>query len=480
VKKTTSSLYRSLKNYITGEKHSFHTPGHKAGAAFDGQFRHFLQKNIFNLDITVTPFVDSIHNPVGCLKKTSDRIASLYGARGSFLLANGSTSGNLAAFLALFSDGDSVLISRNIHKSVISACVISGIYPVWMSPRILPGGIICEITSADVLKYLKLYPEVKGVFITSPTYNGVVTDVDKISEVCRRAGKTLIVDEAWGPHLKFAGDGNLSAVNFADCVIHSFHKIFPVFSQGSILHVCSASIDKDSVKNAVSLLTTTSPFYPMLLTMDYAAGILEMKGRKIVEKMMRLGDYAVSKLRELPCMEVFNSSDLPEIYGWDSSKITVDFRELGLTGFFVQDFLKNFGIGIDCANPFNIIATLGFGNTGKDVDALIRALGKLPRKKPIKFTNFPLPETPQEIVLSPREVYTKYAKKKISLKKAAGQISACTIAPYPPGIPVLLPGERITKEVVEYLKLIDRFRWSVFGEGKKTKRRLESVSVIDV
>ncbi len=480
MKKASSSLYLTLKNYISGEKHSFHTPGHKAGAAFDGKFRNFLRKNIFALDITVTPFVDSIHNPVGCLKNTADRIASLYGARKSFFLANGSTSGNLAAFLSLFSDGDSVLISRNVHTSVISACVISGIYPVWMAPRILPSGITCEVTSVEVLKYLKLYPEVKGVFITSPTYNGVITDVAQISDVCRRFGKILVVDEAWGPHLKFAGDGNLSAVNSADCVIHSFHKIFPVFSQGSILHVCSSSTDVDSVGNAVSLLTTTSPFYPMLLTIDYATEILEKRGKKNTEKMMSLGDYAVSRIRRLPFMRALDSSVLPENYGWDSSKITVDFREIGLTGFFVQNFLKKYGIGIDCATPLNIIAVLGFGNTEKDVDALVSAFKKLPHKKPIKFVNFRLPDTPPEIVLSPREVYTKHAKKKISLERAAGRISACTIAPYPPGIPVLFPGERITKEVIKYLKMIDRFRRSVFGYGKKTDDGLEFVSVIDV
>ncbi|MBU3955323.1 aminotransferase class I/II-fold pyridoxal phosphate-dependent enzyme [bacterium] len=469
-----------MKKYITGEKHSFHTPGHKAGRAFDEKFRKFMQDNLFALDITATPFVDSIHNPSATLLETQRRISRLYETKDSFILTNGSTSGNLAAFISLFSDGDSVLISRNSHKSVIAACIISGVYPVWMTPRIIKNGITCEVNSEDVERYLNSYPEAKGVFITSPTYHGIITDLENIAKVCRKYKKLMIVDEAWGPHLFFSGDKTLSAVNYADCVIHSFHKILPVFSQGSVIHICSDVPDRENVEKAVSLLTSTSPFYPTLMTLDYCSLMMKRKGARMVEKMQALGNLATSDIRKIPLGYALDSSDLPEDYRMDTSKVTVDFRDRGLTGFFIQNYLMKFGIGVDCANPLNVIATLGLGNNKGDITALTEALKTLPIKKPIKFTGFRFPETPAEIALTPREVYMQYTKKKMLLSESEGQICAETIAPYPPGIPVLLPGERITAEVIEYLEMIDRFKWSVFRHGKKTKNKLEFISVIEV
>jgi len=258
VKKNCNSFFLSLKNYAGWERHSFHTPGHKAGQAFEKNFRKILQEKIFEFDITVTPFVDSIHEPKSVIKNLQEGICALYGVNKSFILVNGSTQGNLAAFLSLFKDGDTVLISRNIHMSVISACVISGIYPSWMNPPILKNGVIGEVSAKDVQNYINYYPEAKGVFITSPTYNGIITELEKIAEICHKEKKLLIVDEAWGPHLQF-WKKEYSAVNFADIVIHSFHKIFPTFSQGSILHICSDRVDTSKVEKAISILTTTSP-----------------------------------------------------------------------------------------------------------------------------------------------------------------------------------------------------------------------------
>ena len=474
------TLLSAMKKYIAMEKHSFHTPGHKAGRAFDRQFRNVIKNDLFSFDITATPFVDSIHDPSGPLLETARRISELYDVKKSFLLVNGSTTGNLAAFISLFRDGDSVLISRNSHKSVIGACILSGVYPVWMNPRVLKNGITCEVNSEQVDRYLSSFPEVKGVFVTSPTYHGIITDLEDIAKVCRKHKKILIVDEAWGPHLFFSEDKTLSAVNYADCVIHSFHKLLPVFSQGSVMHICSHNINIEAVEKAVSILTTTSPFYPMLMTLDYCSMMMKRKGPKLVEKMLALGNLAISDIRKMPLGYAMDSSDLPEGYRMDTSKVTIDFRDRGLTGFFLQKHLMKSGIGIDCANPLNVIATLGLGNTKADISALLTALKNLPQKRPIKFTGFRFPETPAEIVLTPREVYTRYQKKKMPLTESEGQICAETIAPYPPGIPVLLPGERITAEVIEYLEMIDRFKWSVFRSGKKTKNKLESIAVIEV
>jgi len=406
-------------------------------------------------------------------------ICALYGVKKSFILVNGSTQGNLAAFLSLFKDGDTVLISRNIHMSVISACVISGIYPSWMNPPILKNGVIGEVSAKDVQNYINYYPEAKGVFITSPTYNGIITELEKIAEICHKEKKLLIVDEAWGPHLQF-WKKEYSAVNFADIVIHSFHKIFPTFSQGSILHICSDRVDTSKVEKAISILTTTSPFYPMLLTISYTQDLLKRKGKELTHKMMNLGKKAQEELMKFNQESVLTQDTIPKNYFFDTSKITVLTNCLGYTGFAVQKTLKKFGIGIDCANPLGIIAPLGFGNTKEDIKAFVKAIKSLQPRKPIKFNNFYFPATPMEIVLSPREVFTKYKKKKVPIDESVGYICAETIAPYPPGIPVLLPGERITEEVVRYLKFIDNSKWKVFKYGKIQTNKLEFIRVIDI
>ena len=204
----SSPFYNSLLRHIKREKVSFHTPGHKQGKGFPKKFREFLKENLFKMDVTVLEDIDSIHFPEKELKEAEKLLAKLYNARHSFFLVNGSTEGNIAVILSQFSSGDSILVSRMVHRSVISGMILAGVWPVWMKPEVLEGeNIILECSSEIVEKYLKEFPEVKAVFITSPTYNGVIPDLKEISRITHKYEKLLIVDEAWGPHLKFLENG---------------------------------------------------------------------------------------------------------------------------------------------------------------------------------------------------------------------------------------------------------------------------------
>ena len=192
----------------------------------------------------------------------------------------------------------------------------------------------------------------------------------------------------------------------------------------------------------------------MLLTISYTQDLLKRKGKELTHKMMNLGKKAQEELMKFNQESVLTQDTIPKNYFFDTSKITVLTNCLGYTGFAVQKTLKKFGIGIDCANPLGIIAPLGFGNTKEDIKAFVKAIKSLQPRKPIKFNNFYFPATPMEIVLSPREVFTKYKKKKVPIDESVGYICAETIAPYPPGIPVLLPGERIQKKLSDILNLL--------------------------
>jgi len=448
-----SPFFKVLKEHIRREKVSFHTPGHKQGKGFPSDIKKFLRENIFKMDLTVLSDIDSIHFPKKELKKAEEFLSRAYNSKYSFFLMNGSTIGNHAAILSQFSPGDSILVSRLVHRSVVSGIILSQIWPVWMQPEVLKGeNIILECNSLIVRDYLEKFPEAKAVFITSPTYNGIIPDIRNISEIVHKKNKMLIVDEAWGPHLKFLDKGFSAVEQGADIVIHSFHKIFPVFSQGSVLHVLSDRVDLEKLEEVLSFLHTTSPFYPNIALMDWVRDYVEKKGRKLVKNLMRLGEYTIEKLKKVSHIKVFEPKILPEGYKFDSSKITFDVSNTGYTGYEIDRFLLKKGISVDCAGYTNVIAPLGFGSDRRDIDYLLKILRELnARKKPINFYLW-LPRFLPEMALLPYDVIFKYKRISRNIFDSQDMISGEIISPYPPGIPILTPGERITKDVCNYFK----------------------------
>ena len=220
---------------------SFHTPGHKNGQGMDPKLRAFTGRNVYKLDVTVFPEVDSLHDPVGPIKKAQALMAQAYGVKNSFFLVNGSSVGNMAMLMSACNQGDSVIISRNAHKSTLSGIILSGVWPIWIQPKVDQHlDIIFDSDAAQVEEALHKFPEAKAVFVTSPTYHGVTTDLKKIADICHERGKLLLVDEAHGPHLKFHKDLPVSAVEAgADMCVQSTHKILSALSQGSVLHINS-------------------------------------------------------------------------------------------------------------------------------------------------------------------------------------------------------------------------------------------------
>src|SRR3989338_534147 len=237
---------------------SFHTPGHKNGQGVDPKLRAFTGKNVYKLDVTVFPEVDSLHDPVGAIKRAQALMAQAYGVKHSFFLVNGSSSGNMAMLMSACHPGDSVILSRNAHKSPLSGIMLSGVWPIWIQPKIDQHlDVIFDSDAAQVEEALRQFPEAKAVFITSPTYHGVTTDLKKIAEICHERGKLLLVDEAHGPHLKFHKDLPISAVEAgADMCVQSTHKILSAVSQGSVPHMNSEILDINRVKKVISMLQT--------------------------------------------------------------------------------------------------------------------------------------------------------------------------------------------------------------------------------
>ena len=465
-------LFDTLLDHAKRKVTSFHTPGHKNGQSIDKRLKSFTGRNAYYFDVTVFPEVDSLHDPTGPIKKAQELMAQAYGVEHSFFLVNGSSVGNLAMFLSSCNSCDSIILSRNCHKSALAGIILSGIWPIWLQPKIDQNyDIILDSSPEQIEDALKQFPEAKGVFITSPTYNGVTTDLVKIAEICHRQGKILLVDEAHGAHLKFHQDLPISAVEAgADLCVQSTHKILSALSQGSVLHFNSDLIDINRTKKIVSMLQTTSPNYLILASLDLARKQMIESGEKMFDKIIHWANQGREKINQLNNFSCFSRKDIKSLgYDLDLTKITVNVTQTGLTGYQIEDILtKEYNIQIDCADIFNLIAITGTGTVKSDINQLIAALTEIDKKYHGQEKNWVLdiPSLSTEMVMMPRDIFFSYGTKRVPLKKAAGQISAQTLTPYPPGIPVLIPGERITNEICEYL--IDLSEKNVRISGQET------------
>jgi arginine/lysine/ornithine decarboxylase len=376
-----------------------------------------------------------------------------------------------------------VIISRNAHKSTMAGVTLSGVWPLWIQPKIDQNlDILFDSSPEQIEEALKKYPEAKAVFVTSPTYNGVASDLVKIAEICHSRGKILLVDEAHGPHLKFHEDLPVSAVEAgADMCVQSTHKILSALSQGSVLHVQSDLVDISRVRRVVSLLQTTSPNYLILASLDLARRQAVMEGEKKLDRVIRAAEGARKRLNNLKNIFCITRKDIiTRGYDMDPTKLTINVTRTGLSGHEIEDILaREYKVQVDAADLFNMIAIMGIGSDKSDVDRLVSALEEIDDKYRGKAQNWDLqiPELTTEMVMNPRDVFLQQKAKRVPLSRSVGQISAQTLTPYPPGIPVLIPGERITQEIVNYLLDLTEKDIRVVGQEGEALRTVKVVAV---
>lgn len=483
-KQANAPLFETLLDHAKRKVTSFHTPGHKNGWSIDQRMKSFTGENIYYFDVTVFPEVDSLHDPTGPIKKAQELMAEAYGVEHSLFLVNGSSVGNIAMLLSACQPGNSVIVSRSSHKSVMSGIVLAGLWPIWLQPKIDQNlDIIFNTSPEQVEEALNRYPEAKAVFITSPTYNGITDDLFKIAEICHQRGKVLLVDEAHGPHLKFHRDLPMSAVEAgADLCVQSTHKILSALSQGSVLHVNSSILDFNRVKRVVSMLQTTSPNYFILASLDLARRQAVLHGEAMIEKVLNAAAYGRNQINMLSKFYCFSRKDIqktPGGYDLDPTKLTISVTRTGLSGYQIEDILaKEYNIQVDCADIFNLIAIMGIGSDRSDVQLLVNALKDIEKKYQGHQQNWimQIPSLSTEMVMMPREVFFAAKIKRVPLSKAAGHIAAETLTPYPPGIPVLIPGERITQEICDYLMDLSAKDIRVSGQETETLRTVKVVA----
>lgn len=449
-------LVDALSEYSKHPCVQFHIPGHTRGNAILPKFKEVLNQNVSLID-TTDEFdnLGTLHPATGAIKEAQELCAKAFGVQKSFFLLNGSTIGNLALAITKIKPKDKVIIARNSHRSVISGMIFADANPVWLLPEKLEKwGIWGAITPEMVEQSIQENPDAKLVWITNPTYEGVVSDVEGISKICKKYDITLFVDEAHGSLWNFSNRLPKSAIDCgADAVVHSFHKTAGSFSQSSVLHIPkNSSLKIDEIESNLRLIHTTSPSILLLSSLDAARAYLSSsEGKKAIEDNIDRANYIREELEKTEHVHVLNSGQDVNI---DPTKMYIQID--GMTGARVETILElEFQTEIESSNNKGFLALSNIGNTKQEADFFISSIKQIAKAsfselEHIEHTIY-MPMINPEIVYSPRDAFYM-DKEKVFTHQSVGRICAEVIAECPPGIFILLPGERITQEHLHYLK----------------------------
>lgn len=476
-------LFDALMEYHNRNTVPFHVPGHKRGVGMDPKFRDFVGTNVLSIDVTVFQLVDSLHHPTGPIKEAMKLAADAYGSDMAFISIHGTSGALQAMVMSVVGDGDVILVPRNIHKSITSGIILSGAVPVFMQPEIDKNiGIAHGVTPETVEKSLREHPEAKAVLIINPTYYGVATDIKKIADIVHSHNIPLIVDEAHGPHLGFNDRLPVSALAAgADMCAQSTHKIIGSMTQSSFLHVKGDRIDINRVQQIMNLLQTTSPSYPLMASLDVARMQIATKGRELLDYAIDLLTYARQEINKIPGLYSFGNEIIgqPGVHAIDPTKLVITCKGLGLTGYELDHMLADdYHIQLEMSDLYNALAVGSFGDTKESIDAVLKALREISSKyygsRPVKGDCLDIPSIPER-ALNPRQAFNA-SKKSIPLKESAGNVSSEFLMAYPPGIPILCPGEIITKEIINYVQALKDCNLYVQGTEDPS---VETIKVVE-
>lgn len=446
---SSPSLLEELEQYNLKGIAPLHMPGHKRNAGMlTGAFP-------WELDITeIEPF-DNLHNAKGMLAQCMERTAALFGSRRAFYLVNGSSCGILASICAL-PKGEHILVARNCHQSVFHAIELSGHMPVIIEPEFYPEtAMYGAVSAAAVLEAAECYPNAAGVVLTSPTYEGLVSSISKIMEVLKPFEIPLIVDEAHGAHLGFNGYFPAGAVGQgADIVVQSLHKTLPALTQCALLHLNSDYISAQEISRQLRIFETSSPSYVLMASMDYCTQMLHQKGDVWFEdfaKRLKHFYFYTAALKKIKILE----ND-------DPSKIVIDAQALGLSGYELAERLMLHSIQVEMSADRYCVLMTSICDKDESLERLVEALFNIDKEAGVEKTPEPCGRPPKaEQILSLRAAM-EGAGQSTGLDLCEDKICAEYIWTYPPGVPLVIPGQRLNRQIIEWLQTMQNVR-STYG-----------------
>ena len=468
----------------TKEQHAaFYTPGHKKGERINTKIKDLLGKQVFRSDLPELPGLDNLFAPTDAIAKAQKLAADCFGASQTWFLVNGSTCGIIAAILATCGEGDKIILPRNSHQSAIAGLILSGAIPIFINPEYNPQqDLIYSITPAAVEKTLQIHPDSKAVMVLHPSYQGICGDLRAIADITHNYNIPLLVDEAHGAHFGFHPDLPPSALSVgADLTVQSTHKVLSAMTQASMLHLQGTRIDPQRISKALQLVESTSPSYILLASLDAARQQMALQGRELMAQTIALAQSAKKKLAKITGIELLEFLPQPGFAYLDPTRLTINISQLGITGYEADEILCD-KLGVICELPLlkHLTFIVSLGNMSQDIEQLISALQALANSCSLaqssaqNVTFNPSWHKLPLLELSPRQAYFS-ATETIPLLQARDRISGELICPYPPGIPLLMPGEIITQETIHYLQELLKLGGIIAGCSDNT---LTTVQVI--
>ncbi len=463
-----------MRNYQQLGTARFHVPGHK------GRGKDSLLSPIFPFDLTEITGLDDLHHPEAAIWQAQQLAAEVFHADKTFFLVGGSTAGNLAMIMAVCQPGESILVQRNVHKSVIHGLIFSQAHPVYLMPEIdVDTGLPLTVSLAELKRKLKETPKAKAVFLSNPNYFGMGMDLTPYAEECGRAGIPLLVDEAHGAHFGQAQGLPISAMQAgASAAVQSTHKMLPSLTMSSMLHVKGEALSPDRLRQILSMVQSSSPSYPLMASLDLARHYIYHEGK---DDLLRVSQWVQEYRARINALSLrwLVAVDKSQSYDYlDPFKITLRTNSPQYHGFALQEYLEQQGIFPELADDHHVLLALSPRTEENDLIRLLDAIQSMEQGIRVKTTGgmkLSAQNYTREVARTPHEVF--YARKfRIPLQEADGKISGEMIIPYPPGIPTVNPGERLGHQTMEYIQQLKKIGCRFHGVSDPT---LETILVIE-
>ena len=440
-------IIEELNNIVDNKLISFHVPGHKLGKIYDKlNYTNILNK-IYSMDTTEIPGTDNLHSPEGIIKESQERASEVFKSDETYFLINGSTCGIQASIMALCPPKSKIIANRDCHQSVINACILGDIDPVYINSEVdKDTNILKGINIDDAIKVIDSNLDAKAIILTYPTYYGMTYDLKRVCDYAHSKDIAVIVDEAHGAHLGLSEELPKTALEEgADIVIQSTHKTLPSFTQSSMIHIQGDRVNKEQLLSILKIIESSSPSYMLMASLEIAVDIYNKYGTKLMNELLNNIDKLKNSFKENNGIEFYETDD--------KTKIFISTINMGLIGYELETILREeYNIQVELSNYYGSLLICTIGNDNNDFKSLETALNEISEKYRTN-KNIEKIEYPNNIPvkkLTPREAFYK-EKKSVKIYESVGKICGEYIIPYPPGISLTSPGEIITKEIIDYI-----------------------------
>jgi len=455
IDQSKAPIYEALQNFRQMRVVPFDVPGHKHGKG-NPELTEFLGEQCVGIDVNSMKPLDNLCHPVSVIHEAEVLAADAFGAAHAFLMVGGTTSSVQSMVLSTCKRGDKIILPRNVHRSVINALVLCGAIPVYVNPEVdRKLGISLGMQREQVAKAIAEHPDAVAVFVNNPTYYGVCSDLRAIVKMAHEAGMYCLADEAHGTHFYFGDGMPVSAMAAgADMAAVSMHKSGGSLTQSSLLLI-GPRMNVGHVRQIINLTQTTSGSYLLMSSLDISRRNLVQRGKQVFKKVIEMAEYAREEINAIGGYYAFGRELINgnSIYDFDPTKLSVHTRDIGLAGIEVYDLLRDeYDIQIEFGDIGNILAYLSIGDRPQELERLVSALAEIRRRFQMDGSGLLSQEyIDPEVVTSPQEAFYA-AKKSMPLKDSAGMVCSEFVMCYPPGIPILAPGERITRDILDYIE----------------------------